>query len=99
MSKTKQLQTEVDDLKKQLDYWKNTASTYSVASLNLRKDINLQAQRHNEELTKTVTLLAKDAAKAMDQLQADAERAILKAERDTIGQAYKYMVDRLAGGQ
>lgn len=86
---------EIRTLKNQVETWKRIAETRATDLTNLYQRMGDAAKAHRDQLVRVSTTIVTEAKQAMSDLQHHHEIALVATERNTLGEAFKYMVDNL----
>jgi chaperonin cofactor prefoldin len=109
-AKVTKLENEIQELKEKLSNakseainWKHTAMSrhstinqYAQTQVRLFQEMSDLKSSHAQELQRVATGLATTAAKAMNEIAQNADLRVLAAQRDTIGEAFKYLADSVS---
>lgn len=106
MTKIKELQAQVQSLQAQAtralnerDTWQKIAATRSTDIQRLYQRLDDQSASHGRALTEAANVMAAESLKVIQKIQHNADLDLIAAQRDSIGQAYKYLVDSVTANK
>lgn len=102
----KDMQTELDRLKKDLalakadaDYFRNLSGTTSQAITTLRESYQKELEAQKADHGKKLQMVISQATEALIRGDERNELRVLQAQHDTMQEAYSYLVDRVTAKQ
>lgn len=103
MTKIKELQAQVTALQSQLtranqerDTWKRIADTRNSTLTHLYTQMDNQDASYKKKLADITQAMANKGAEIVADIQHRADLDFVRAQRDTLGQAFKYLADKVS---